>query len=99
MTLPFLRIPNQQMGTEGFKARLSPALGNPLFRLVLWPMGGCRRPLIPIRFQAETHSLVFWTVDFVARSLQIAADMRLARASPTVQNPARLSLISKANWN
>jgi len=50
-------------------------------------------------FQDETNSLVFWTSGVVARSLQIAADMRLARASPEVQNPARLSLILKAHWN
>jgi len=50
-------------------------------------------------FQDETNSLVFLTSGVVARSLQIAADMRLARASPEVQNPARLSLILKAHWN
>jgi hypothetical protein len=54
---------------------------------------------IPMSFQDETNSLVFWTSGVVARSLQIAADMRLARASPEVQNPARLSLILKAHWN
>jgi hypothetical protein len=31
--------------------------------------------------------------------LQIAADMRLARASPAARNPARLSLILNAHWN
>jgi hypothetical protein len=50
-------------------------------------------------FQDETNSLVFWTSGVVGRALQIAADMRLARASPEVQNPARLSLILKAHWN
>src|SRR5580658_4988701 len=55
--------------------------------------------LIPIRVQDETNSLVFRVAGFVARSLQIAADMRLARASPAARNPARLSLILNANWN
>jgi hypothetical protein len=50
-------------------------------------------------FQDETNSLVFLTSGFVARSLQIAADMRLARALPEVKNPARLNLILKAHWN
>jgi hypothetical protein len=31
--------------------------------------------------------------------LQIAADMRLARASPAARNPARLGLILNAHWN
>ena len=35
-----------------------------------------------MRFKDETHSLVFWASGFVAHSLQIAADMRLVRASP-----------------
>jgi len=50
-------------------------------------------------FQDDTNSLVFWTSGFVARSLRIVADMRLARALPEVQNPARLSVILKAHWN
>ena len=52
-------------------------------------------------FQDETNSLVFLTSGVVARSLsrQVGTDMRLARASPAVQNPARLSLILKAHWN
>ena len=29
----------------------------------------------------------------------LAADMRLARASPATQNPARRSLILNAHWN
>lgn len=33
-----------------------------------------------MRAQDETNSLVLWGAGFVARSLQIAADMRLARA-------------------
>jgi hypothetical protein len=57
------------------------------------------RLLIPIRVQDETNSLVFRAAGFVARSLQIAADMRLARASPAARNPARLSLILNAHWN
>lgn len=36
--------------------------------------------IIPNRFQDETNSLVLWPPGFVARSLQITADMRLARA-------------------
>ena len=52
-----------------------------------------------MNFQDETDSLVFLTSGFVARSLQIAADMRLARALPEVKNPARLNLILKAHWN
>ena len=55
--------------------------------------------LIPNRVQDETNSLVLWPAGFVARSLQIAADMRLARASRAGQNPARLSLILNAHWN
>jgi hypothetical protein len=57
--------------------------------------------LIPIYFQDETNSLVFWTTGFVARSLsrRVGTGMRLARASPVVQNPARLSLILKVNRN
>ena len=50
-------------------------------------------------FQDEINSLVLWTSGFVAQSLQIAADMRLIRASPAIQNPARHSLILKAHWN
>jgi hypothetical protein len=49
--------------------------------------------------QAETDSLVFRAAGFVARSLQIAADIRLPRAWPTAWNPARLSLILNAHWN
>ena len=60
---------------------------------------GCVGALIPIRFQDEPNSLVLWTAEFVAHSLQIASDMRLVRASPPVQNPACLSLILKARWN
>jgi len=56
-------------------------------------------PVIPNHFQNETNSLVFWAAGFVARSLQTAAGMRLACASPAAQNPARLSLILKAHWN
>jgi hypothetical protein len=55
--------------------------------------------LIPNHFQDETNSFVFWASGFVARSLQTAAGMRLARASPEAQNPARLSLILEAHWN
>src|SRR2546427_7047896 len=55
--------------------------------------------LIPNRLQDETNSLVLWVSGFVARSLQTAAGMRLARASPETQNPARLSLILNAHWN
>jgi hypothetical protein len=55
--------------------------------------------LIPNRFQDETNALVFWDAGGVARSLQTPAGMRLARALPASQNPARLSLILKAHWN
>ena len=55
--------------------------------------------LIPNRFQAETNPLVFCATGCVARSLQTAAGMRLTRALPVSQNPARLSLILKAHWN
>ena len=66
---------------------------------------------IPMSVQDEINSLVFQAAGFVARSLQIAADMRLARArtdksgpplraaSPTARNPSRLSLILNAHWN
>jgi hypothetical protein len=39
-------------------------------------------------FQDDTNSLVFWTSGFVARSLRIAADMRLAHASLAGKIPA-----------
>ena len=55
--------------------------------------------LIPNRFQAETNPLIFCATGCVARSLQTAAGMRLTRALPVSQNPARLSLILKAHWN
>ena len=55
--------------------------------------------LIPNRFQAETNPLVFCATGCVARSLQTAAGMRLTRALPVSQNPARLSLSLKAHWN
>jgi hypothetical protein len=55
--------------------------------------------VIPMSVQDETNSLVFRAAGFVARSLQIAADMRLAHASPAARNPARLSLILNAHWN
>jgi hypothetical protein len=55
--------------------------------------------LIPMSVQDETNSLVLRAAGFVARSLQITADMRLARASPAARNPARFSLILNAHWN
>src|SRR5258708_7461596 len=55
--------------------------------------------LIPIPAQDETNSLVLRVSGFVAHSLQTAAGMRLAPASPETQNPARLSLILNAHWN
>jgi hypothetical protein len=54
---------------------------------------------IPMSVQDEANPLVFQAAGFVARSLQIAADMRLARFSPAARNPARLSLILNAHWN
>jgi hypothetical protein len=58
-----------------------------------------RFDIIPMSFQAEFNSLVFWDAGGVARSLQTAAGRRLARALPASQNPARLKLSLKANWN
>ena len=58
-----------------------------------------RHFLIPIRVQAELNSLVLCASGLVARSLQTAAGMRLTRASPEPQNPARLSLSLNAHWN
>ena len=55
--------------------------------------------LIPTHIKDETDSLVLWVASFVARSLQTAAGMRLARALPATQNPARPSLIFNARWN
>ena len=55
--------------------------------------------LIPMSVQGEPDSLVLWTSGGVARSLQIATDMRLARALPEGQNLARLGLILNAHWN
>jgi hypothetical protein len=67
--------------------------------------------LIPSRLQDESKSLVICASGFVAHSLQIAAEMRLARvrtdkscprlraASPEAQIPVRLNLILKATWN
>jgi hypothetical protein len=63
------------------------------------PEKRAERVFIPIRLQDEPNALVLWASGFVARSLQIAEDMRLARASPESQNPARLNLILKAHWN
>jgi hypothetical protein len=50
-------------------------------------------------FQDELNSLVLWLAGCVARSLRIALDMRLARALPAIQIPARLKLILKAHGN
>jgi hypothetical protein len=50
-------------------------------------------------FRDETNSLVFLTAGFVARSLQIAAVIRLARSLPEVKNPAHLNLLLNAHWN
>ena len=50
-------------------------------------------------FQDELNSLVLWTSDFVAHSLQISMDIRLIRASSEIQTPARLKLTLKAHWN
>ncbi len=58
-----------------------------------------QRGLIPMSVQNETNSLVLWISGVVARSLQIAADMRLARALPETQNPARLRFILNPHWN
>jgi hypothetical protein len=44
-------------------------------------------------FQDELNSLGLWIAGCVARSLPIALDMRLARALPAIQIPARLKLI------
>ncbi len=55
--------------------------------------------LIPIRVQDEPNSLVWRASGFVARSLQPAAGMRLAGASPATRHPSRLSLILNAHWN
>jgi hypothetical protein len=67
--------------------------------------------LIPSCLQDEINSLVICASGFVAHSLQIAADMRLARvrtdkncppsraASPEAQIPPRLNLILKATWD
>ena len=61
--------------------------------------GNPQRRLIPNRVQDEPNSLVLWASGFVARSLQTALGMRLARASSEARNPARLSLILTAHWN
>jgi len=50
-------------------------------------------------FQDELNSLVFWAAGGVARSSQNPLAMLLARALPAAQNPARLKLTLKANWN
>jgi hypothetical protein len=55
--------------------------------------------VIPTRVQDETNSLVLWLSGVVARSLQTASGMRLARASPESQIPSRLSLILNVRWN
>ncbi len=55
--------------------------------------------IIPMSVQDETNSLVLLASGFVARSLQTAAGMRLAGASPEAKSPARLSLILNAHWN
>jgi hypothetical protein len=60
---------------------------------------GDNRKLLKIRVQDETNSPVLLASGVVARSLQTAAGMCLARASPESKSPARLSLILNANWN
>ena len=82
---------------------MTPASGNQkrMPETMILPLDGvmARKGLILIRIQDDTNSLVFLSAGFVPRSLQIAADMRLASASPEAQTPARLSLILKAHWN
>ena len=59
----------------------------------------CLRRRIPICFQFELNSLVFFTAGCVTRQSQIRLDMLLPRALPSAKNPARLKLNLKAHWN
>ncbi len=55
--------------------------------------------LIPTRNQDKPNVLVWQAPGFVARSLQPATGMRLARASSAACDPSHLSLTLIARWN